>query len=395
MALIITRAVSSVQPHVRQLLLNQACRLLPGSTQVAHLTSTHGQPAKREHPPWPYQTRPYNEFWQFFDHTRKRFDDNTKIILIEGNLAVGKSTVGQMIAKEFDMKFIPDIRDSQVFVAGEGFDKRTLNEQLPPRARFCDIQTFYDHREHPLMLKGFGRTQLCMYMQRYIEYANALEHLLNTGQGVVMERGIFSDMVFHNVLRKLGYLTPEGYKYLTFVYENTVCELWRPHLVIYLDAPVKFVREQIRKRHMLWEVNSPVVTDEFLKLIDTSYKEKYLPYMSKWSEVMTLDLMEFPEWEIVVEDLEAFDLDTQPYGNEDKFKDWVSKFEDDFNLMRMNMAKKGQVESRFSMGMPFEAPELMIHHDDYSIYRRIVEEHPEVKYRPGYNPDTTNVLMKW
>lgn len=245
------------------------------------------------------------------------------------------------------------------------------------------------------MLKSFGRTQLCMYMQRYIEYANALEHLLNTGQGIVMERGIFSDMVFHNVLRKLGYLTPEGYKYLTFVYENTICELWRPHLVIYLDAPVKFVREQIRKRHVLWEVNSPVITDEFLKLMDTSYKEKYLPYMSKWSEVMTLDLMEFPEWEIVVEDLEACDLDTQPYGNEDKFKDWGSKFEDDFNLMRMNVAKKGQVESRFSMAMPFEAPELMIHHDDYSTYRKIVEEHPEVKYRRGYNPDTTNVLTKW
>ena len=37
----------------------------------------------------------------------------------------------------------------------------------------------------------------------------------------------------------------------------------------------------------------------------------------------------------IVEELENLDLDTQPFGNEDKFKDWQSEFEDDYNLMRM------------------------------------------------------------
>ena len=40
-------------------------------------------------------------------------------------------------------------------------------------------------------------------------------------------------------------------KYLTFVYDNTVCEMWRPHLVIYLDAPIDFVRTMINKRNVV------------------------------------------------------------------------------------------------------------------------------------------------
>ncbi|KAK7479177.1 hypothetical protein BaRGS_00029618 [Batillaria attramentaria] len=395
MALIITRAASSVHPHARQLVLPHASRLLPGLTQVAHLTSTHGEPAERKYAPWPYKKRPYNEFWQFFDHTRKRFDDNSKIILVEGNLAVGKSAFAQKLAHEFDMAYIPDFKDTEAFITGENFDKRSLNEQLPARVKFCDIKTFYEHKEHPLMLKNFGRTLLTMYMQHFLKYAQALEHLLNTGQGVVMERGVYSHTVFYNVLRKVGQLSPEAFRYLNFVYDNTICEMWRPHLVIYLDAPVDYVRKQITRRANLWEVGSPIITDEFLKLVETTYKEKYLPQMRKYSDVMTVDMVDLPDWDMLIEDLEKRDLDTQPFDEDDKFKDWQSEFEDDFNRMRMDLAKKWQVENRFSMALPYDAPELIVHIDDYPIYKKIVEEHPEVKYRPGYNPDKYNVMLKW
>ena len=37
----------------------------------------------------------------------------------------------------------------------------------------------------------------------------------------------------------------------------------------------------------------------------------------------------------IVEELESLDLDNPPFGDEDKFKDWQSEFEDDYNLMRM------------------------------------------------------------
>ncbi|KAK7467728.1 hypothetical protein BaRGS_00037036 [Batillaria attramentaria] len=194
-----------------------------------------------------------------------------------------------------------------------------------------------------------------MYMQHFLKYAQALEHLLNTGQGVVMERGVYSHTVFYNVLRKVGQLSPEAFRYLNFVYDNTICEMWRPHLVIYLDAPVDYVRKQITRRANLWEVGSPIITDEFLKLVETTYKEKYLPQMRKYSDVMTVDMVDLPDWDMLIEDLEKRDLDTQPFDEDDKFKDWQSEFEDDFNRMRMDLAKKWQVENRFSMALPYDA----------------------------------------
>ncbi|PVD29596.1 hypothetical protein C0Q70_08851 [Pomacea canaliculata] len=255
MALIITRAVSALQPHARQLLLVQAGRVqasvLPSTTQVAHLTSTHGEPSKSRHPPWPYKKRPYNSFYQYFDNTRKRFDDNTKVIVIDGNLAVGKSWFGEKLAKEFDMKFFPDPRDSNMFLTGENFDLRSLNEQLPPRIRFTDLETFYQQKAPKEQLESIGRTLLTMYYSSFFEYVDALEHLLNTGQGVVVERGIFSHMVFQNVFRKMGFITAPALKYMNFVYDNTICELWRPHLVIYLDAPFPFLRKLVNKRNVV------------------------------------------------------------------------------------------------------------------------------------------------
>lgn len=399
MALYVNRAVFYVPTQVRQFILictNRAPTVfLPCTTQVAHLTSTHGQPATRRYAPWPYKKRPYNAFYQFIDHTRKRFDDNTKIILVEGNLAVGKSWFAEQIAQEFDMKYIPDVKDSQIFITGDKFDLRTLNERLPPRSGFCDIETFYSQRGPPELLKTFGRTQLMLYYHHFHVYADALEHLLNTGQGIVMERGVFSHMVFHHTLHRMGHLSANALKYLTYVYDNTVCEMWRPHLVIYLDAPVDFVRKMVNKRNVAYETKSPIITDDFLDCIDKVYKEKYLHYMSKHSTILQYDLTDLPDFEIIVEDLEGLDLDTPPATNEERFKDWQSKFEDDFNLMRMNLAKKWQIDNLFAMGAPWDAPELMTHPDDAELIRQIVWEHPEVKYKTGYNPDKESVAIKF
>jgi NADH dehydrogenase (ubiquinone) 1 alpha subcomplex subunit 10 len=186
MALFMTRAFSFAKPQARQFIVVCANRIpsansLPCTTQVAHLTSTGGKPAKRKHAPWPYETRPYNSMFQFIDHTRKRLDDNSKIILVEGNIGVGKSWFAEQIAKEFDMKFVPDIKDSKIFITGDKFDMRTLNERLPPRSGFCDMETFYSQRGPPDLLKTFPRTLLMLYYHHFHYYARALEHVLNTG----------------------------------------------------------------------------------------------------------------------------------------------------------------------------------------------------------------------
>ena len=150
------------------------------SGQVAHLTSSHGKPVQRPKA-WPYKTRPYNMWYQFIDHTRKRFDDNSKVIVIDGNLAVGKSEFGEKLAKEFDMKFFPDCKDDEIYTSQSGFDIRELNEQLPSSARTCDLKTFYSQEVPKSQLKRIGMTQCNMYHIRFYNYVEALEHVLNTG----------------------------------------------------------------------------------------------------------------------------------------------------------------------------------------------------------------------
>ena len=165
----------------------------PSISQHANLTSTYGEPAKRKHKPWPYERKIYgarlfdfNVFWSIFDNTYKRFDDNSKIIVVDGNIAVGKTDFAKKLAKQFDMKYVADAKDDMAFAVGENFDYRFFNEQLPPRLQYCDIKSFMQHDGHPDFLKGFGRTLCRLFRHSFQIYVNALIHLFNTGMSLVM-----------------------------------------------------------------------------------------------------------------------------------------------------------------------------------------------------------------
>lgn len=56
----------------------------------------------------------------------------------------------------------------------------------------------------------------------------------------------------------------------------TIEELLRPHLAIYLDVPVPKVLKNIKKRGISYEMNSPVLTSEYLSVMEKQYKQHYL-----------------------------------------------------------------------------------------------------------------------
>ncbi|XP_071102168.1 NADH dehydrogenase [ubiquinone] 1 alpha subcomplex subunit 10, mitochondrial-like [Haliotis cracherodii] len=367
-----------------------------GAVQVANLTSSqsHGNEIQRAKP-WPYETRRYNQYWQFIDHTRKRFNDNSKVILVDGNVATGKSEFAEKLATEFDMKYFPDPLDSMIYLSDSGIDYRDLNERLPPGARSLDIATFHMQDVHPTTLKTIGRTQLAIYRHRFLNYVNALEHLLNTGQGVVIERGPWSDLAFADTLRKLGYMTGNGYRYYQQWRDNTICELWKPHLVLYLDAPVSDVRQRINTRGRPSEVKGKVVTDKYLQTVEDAYKKMVLPNYSKYSMVLKYDVADLPDWEIIVEELESLDLDTQTLENEERFQDWMKTREDDWNHYRCLMSSKWQIENLFQMPAPWDAPEMMVSGEDLKEFILLVDSIPDLKFAAGYNPEKANVLLKF
>lgn len=62
--------------------------------------------------------------------------------------------------------------------------------------------------------------------------------------------------------------------------DNTLQELLRPHLVIYLDVPVPKVMENIQKRNIGYEKNSPALSQQYLEVMEKHYKQTYLKDIS-------------------------------------------------------------------------------------------------------------------
>jgi hypothetical protein len=83
---------------------------------------------------------------------------------------------------------------------------------------------------------------------------NILCFIALKGQGVVLERSCFSDSVIGQSLYENNLLSDEAYKfYMRDLVPNTVHELWKPHVSIYLDKSpedcLKTIREKGKVSH--------------------------------------------------------------------------------------------------------------------------------------------------
>ncbi|KFM73526.1 NADH dehydrogenase [ubiquinone] 1 alpha subcomplex subunit 10, mitochondrial, partial [Stegodyphus mimosarum] len=274
--------------------------------------------------PWPYETKKYRYWNMFTDGTLKRFDENTALIVVDGNIGAGKSSFAKQLAEAFDMKLFAEPDIESYFVSAYGYDIRKIDELLPPSYKCCDLSTFYKNPHHP----NVTAFQFRMFMQRLDQYIDALAHILNTGQGVVMERCVYGDIVFLETMYKFGYISGPARQLYLDIRKNAVLEeLFRPHLIIYLDISPEVTLERIKKRNDPAEVNSKVLTKEYLESIEYHYKQIYLKDMDKHAEILVYDWTNFGDVEVVVEDIERIDFDR--YTKFDaKLEDW--RKEDDW-----------------------------------------------------------------
>jgi hypothetical protein len=103
-----------------------------------------------------------------------------------------------------------------------GFDLRTVYEHFPVSYRLPDVKTFYE-QNYKLTERQLVYMQQMMLFGRHEQWLNAMAHVLNTGavigrfftyffrtgQGVVLERSVFSDFVFVNAMRKKNLITEQ------------------------------------------------------------------------------------------------------------------------------------------------------------------------------------------
>ncbi|XP_055305500.1 NADH dehydrogenase [ubiquinone] 1 alpha subcomplex subunit 10, mitochondrial isoform X2 [Sitodiplosis mosellana] len=357
---------------------------IPCTQQVAKISSKAWRELNgvQRPPPYDYQNSSYQLRHSWFDKTTKRFDDNSKIILVEGPIAAGKTEFAKKLANDLDMYYLPQACMDDVYINEYGYDLRDLDVKLPPGAQSFDEKKFVNDPTNRLT----AAFQLNMYSLKFSDYIDALAHLFSTGQGVVLERSPYSDIVFVEALYKCNLITKTTYKGLIETRNNSLPEILKPHLVIYLDVPVNTTLEKIKKRNLHNEANSPLFKDtKFLETIDEVYKRNFLKDISSHSELLVYDWSNGGDTELVVEDIERIDFDS--YEKESsKMRDWrFFRVEADWCEARMKYTEDRHITFSYANLPLFHCPDLCIQPEDNMVRNRIYEEAKGSKYAYGYD----------
>ncbi|XP_074685955.1 NADH dehydrogenase [ubiquinone] 1 alpha subcomplex subunit 10, mitochondrial [Strix aluco] len=305
------------------------------------------------------------------ERTTKKLTEYSKIFTVEGNLSSGKGKLAQQIAEKLGMKYFPEADIHYLDrITGDG----TL---LPEKFNgFCNLERFYNDPKCP---DGHSyRLQAWLFGNRVLQYADALEHLLATGQGVVMERSPYSDFVFLDAMFKQGYIHKRCLDHYKEMKEVSISEFLPPHLVIYIDVPVPEVQKRIQEKGEPYEKK---VSPLYLQNIEDAYKKTFLPEISETSEVLQYATTDTEDVDKVIEDIEYLKFDKGP---------WLEQDDVSYHHLRLYVQDKSGVLDPTSI--PRFIPEITIGGTEYDKIYYDYRSLPGRNYRQGYNADVGD---KW
>lgn len=133
---------------------------------------------KNKPPPYPYENGTVNTYTLMVDLTLARFDENSKLIIVEGPVNSGKNEVAKKIAEEFELKYMPSPTMDDLYINAYGYDLRNCDNAIPTSLQSFDEKKFNENPNH----FAAGRLQLSLYEMRFLNYIDALAHILNTGE---------------------------------------------------------------------------------------------------------------------------------------------------------------------------------------------------------------------
>ena len=162
-------------------------------------------------------------------------------IVIEGPIGVGKSSLAQRLANDYESELILEEVEENPFL--EQFYQK-------PREAALSTQLFFlMHRTRQLqnLRQGsiFSQTKIADYL-------------------------IEKDQLFAQVT-----LTPKEYELYLQVYEHMIIDTPKPDLVVYLQAPVPTLIERIRKRGRNYE---RFIESQYLEQLNEAYAEFFYHY---------------------------------------------------------------------------------------------------------------------
>ncbi len=162
-------------------------------------------------------------------------------IVIEGPIGVGKSSLAQRLANDYESELILEEVDENPFL--EQFYQK-------PREAALSTQLFFlMHRTRQLqeLRQGsiFSQSKIADYL-------------------------IEKDQLFAQVT-----LTPKEYELYLQVYEHMIIDTPKPDLVVYLQAPVPTLIERIRKRGRNYE---RFIESNYLEQLNEAYADFFYHY---------------------------------------------------------------------------------------------------------------------
>jgi len=340
--------------------------------------------------PFPYETRNFDVIGELFDRVNPRMNANSRVIMLDGAHAVGKTDLANQLAEEFDMKVFGFPSMSDWFYKDHyGVSLADYAGYLNPINRPWDEKDFSRNPTGPL--EGACDRYLAQnWINIYENYLNAISHMLNTGQGVIVEGNPWSDYAHFEAAFNQGWVertTRTGYKAMQY---RSIYYLQRPHVIIYLDAPAEAVMKNIKARGNPWDKNSPVWTNKrYLNDIYNEKKRRYLKKHQLHSHVLVYDWATPGDLEVVVDDLEKLELDMVDEYDE-LLRDWTKvRSETHSTILRtrycnmkhrndmLDMAKGGQewIDCENMQKSPVDAVNL----------EQVMSYMPSARFQPGVN----------
>jgi len=349
--------------------------------------------------PFPYKTKDYNYFAALFEKTTWRFDENSKLIVVDGAHAIGKSKFAQELAEELDMVYYAYPRAEDFLINSYGVDLRQYNEYMLPINKTYDDKDFARNPVGPVEGSA-DRYHIDIFREKYRNHIHALRHIFNTGQGVVMEGTPYNDYAYFDAAYHQGWIDRESRVLYKEMCRMCMHLLMRPNLYVYLDAPVDVVMKNIQDRGNEWDKNSPVWTNKrYLTDIYNELKQNFLKEQQTYSRVLVYDWSEPGDIEIVVEDIEALNFDYLEETDEQQ-KDWRLCTEERYQIARQRYCNKHERTKLFqqmgNVGRQYGCVHLWKEPDEQQQLEDVMAWIKSERYKPGYNPQMgdKNILFR-
>ncbi|WP_199911293.1 deoxynucleoside kinase [Candidatus Borreliella tachyglossi] len=166
------------------------------------------------------------------------------MIIIEGLIGVGKTTLGNILSKELDIPFYSELSDEFTLSILDKFYKDKSRWAFPVQINFLN--------ERFKLIKSIFRAK----------------------RGI-LDRSIYGDRVFATLLNDGGYISEDEYRIYINLLDNMLEHSQRPILMIYLDCSIEEVERRIENRNRNFETGIP---REYLEGLNQRYLSWYDNY---------------------------------------------------------------------------------------------------------------------